>query len=514
MNTRQPIQNANDAVVLGVSFSATRSRFIAALSEGCRIFRIDNCLPTYQPSLSNVDGKGKKPETLTDGSVGAASVLDDRYFAIIGGGKAPFASPNILSFWDAAIGRQMNTINFHEPVLDVRLASSHAAVILAERTLLYEYQDLHAQEPTPPSSPSENVVETGLAARGLNKVKNLYSTATNPFGLGCLNDELLVLPAPSLGQVQLIPLPTGSKRVFRAHASELRAMAVSEDGSVVATASTKGTLVRAFNTASLDQIGEFRRGVENAITTGLAISPNNRWLACTSDKGTLHVFDMRPSGPSDATPVSEGRYQHRKSQSHAGHRLSSGTFDRESVSGMSGRSSPQSTNYQGSVQEYYGLRPPPLSATPSGPQAAVSAMQAFKSSSLAPRVLKDVRSIASAPYYTGNDPPHWQGGPSHSWTVAPTGHRKRVKNAILPLPNDPTGRPPKGVIAFAPKTTPGSKPHGVSNITNDNEGAVIYVIGGGSDPRWEMFELLPSDIGGWTLVNRGHRKYMTRQFVD
>jgi len=276
----------------------------------------------------------------------------------------------------------------------------------------------------------------------------------------------------------------------------------------------KGTLIRAFDTASLDQIGEFRRGVDTAVTTGLAISPGNRWLACTSDKGTLHVFDMKPGGQSGPTTTSDVRSQHRKSQSYASHRLSGGAFDRDSQSGMSGRSSPQSATYQGSVQEYYGLRPPPLSASPNGPQSGVSAIQAFKSSSLAPRVLKDVRSVSSAPFHTGNDPQHWQGGPSHSWTVTPTGHRKRVKNPVLPLPNDPTGRPPKGVIAFAPKATANSKPHGVSDISKDDEGAVIYVIGGGSDPRWELFELLPAEGGGWALINRGHRKFMTRQFVD
>ena len=392
MNTRQAIQSTNDAVVLGVSLSATRTRFIAALSEGCRVFRIDNCLPTYQPSLSDTDGKGKLPASLTDGGVAIAAVLDDRYLAVVGGGKAPFASPNVLSFWDAALGRQMNTINFHEQILDVKLSHSHAAIILAERTLLYEYQELAKQEPTPPVSPSEETEQTGLTERGLNKVKNLYSPSPNTHGLGCLIETLLVLPAQSPGQVQLIPLPTGSKRVFRAHASALRAIAVSDDGSIVATASMKGTLIRAFDTASLDQIGEFRRGVDTAVTTGLAISPGNRWLACTSDKGTLHIFDMKPGGQTGSTVTSEAKSQHRKSQSYASHRLSGGAFDRDSQSGMSGRSSPQSATYQGSVQEYYGLRPPPLSASPAGPQAGVSAMQAFKSSSLAPRVLKDVRS--------------------------------------------------------------------------------------------------------------------------
>jgi hypothetical protein len=514
MNTRQAIQSTNDAVVLGIAFSATRNRFIAALSEGCRVFRIDNCLPTYQPTLSDPDGKGKVPASLTDEGVARAAVLDDRYFAVVGGGKAPFASPNVLSFWDAALDRQMNTINFHEPVLDVRLAHSHAAIILTSRTLLYEYQELATHEPTPSASPSGQTEPTGLTERALNKVKNLYSTAANTFGLGCLTESLLVLPAQSPGQVQLIPLSSGSKRVFRAHASGLRAIAVSDDASIVATASMKGTLIRAFDTASLDQIGEFRRGVDTAITLSLAISPGNRWLACTSDKGTLHIFDMKPGSQADSTATPDVRSQHRKSQSYASHRLSGGAFERESQSGISGHSSPQSATYQGSVQEYYGLRPPPLSASPNGPQAGLSAVQAFKSSSLAPKVLKDVRSVASAPFHTGNDPPHWQGGPSHSWTVSPTDHRKRVKNPVLPLPNDPTGRPPKGIIAFAPKPTADSKPHGMSSISRDDEGAVIYVIGGGSDPRWELFELLLAEGGGWALINRGHRKFMTRQFVD
>lgn len=215
MNTRQAIQSTNDAVVLGIAFSATRNRFIAALSEGCRIFRTDNCLPTYQPCLSDVDGKQVNTTPFADGGVGVVAVLDDRYFAVVGGGKASFASPNVLSFWDAAIGRQVNTVNFHEPVLGVKLASSCAAVILAERTLLYEYQELNTQRPTPPASPSENAMPAGLSLRGLNKVKNLYNTTSNPFGLGALSETLLALPAQSLGQVQLIPLPTGSKRVFK-----------------------------------------------------------------------------------------------------------------------------------------------------------------------------------------------------------------------------------------------------------------------------------------------------------
>jgi len=106
----------------------------------------------------------------------------------------------------------------------------------------------------------------------------------------------------------------------------------------------------------------------------------------------------------------------------------------------------------------------------------------------------------------GDDVPHWQGGVAVAWTTAPGGTRKRVKNPVPALPADPSGRPPKGVVAFAAQ----------AEGTGDDEGAVVYVLGGGAgmEARWEMFELLPKEGGGFVLVKRGFRRYLTRQFVD
>ena len=514
MNTRQAIQPITDPVVLDISLPASRKHFIAGLSEGFCVFQIADCLPLYCPQLSADDDESKEPSKLVDGGVGVAAVLDDRYLAFVGGGKTPVSSQNIFKFWDATIGRQTAQFDLHERVLGVRLSGHHAVVILVARTIIFEYQELAQETPTSTNSGLRETT-TARPVVGPNVVKDLVPTAQNPYALACLGSSFLVLPAQTIGQVQLVPLSGGSKRVFRAHSSAVRAITLSDDGSVVATASIQGTLIRAFSTATLDQIAEFRRGVDQASIHRLAVSPGNRWLACTSDKGTIHIFDLKPgSTPANTLREKDTKTSHRKSSSYANHRLSGGAFDKESLSGMSGRSSPQSTAYQGSVQEYYGLRSPPMSASPTGQQAAVSALAAIKGSSLAPRVLKDVRSVASAPFYTGSDHSHWQGGPRHSWTVSPTGHRKRVKNPVPSLPNDPSGRPPKGIVAFAPKQTGKGRSHGISKIQNDDEGAVIYVVGGGSDARWEMFELLPAETGGWTLINRGYRKYLTKQFTD
>jgi len=115
-----------------------------------------------------------------------------------------------------------------------------------------------------------------------------------------------------------------------------------------------------------------------------------------------------------------------------------------------------------------------------------------------------VRSVASAPFYMGDEPSHWQGGATYSWTTTPDGTRKRVKNPLPALPDDPSGKAKKGILAFA------AMQHGEAAESNVR----LIVLGGGSDARWEAFDLVKAEGGGSVLVKVGWRKYLTRQFVD
>lgn len=47
-----------------------------------------------------------------------------------------------------------------------------------------------------------------------------------------------------------------------------------------------------FSTRNCTKMAELRRGVDHAVIFSLAISPSNNMLAVTSDKSTLHVFDI------------------------------------------------------------------------------------------------------------------------------------------------------------------------------------------------------------------------------
>ena len=56
-------------------------------------------------------------------------------------------------------------------------------------------------------------------------------------GLACLGNKLIAFPGRSPGQVQLVELETGNVSIIPAHSTPLRAMALSPDGEVLATAS-------------------------------------------------------------------------------------------------------------------------------------------------------------------------------------------------------------------------------------------------------------------------------------
>ena len=64
------------------------------------------------------------------------------------------------------------------------------------------------------------------------------------------------------------------------------------NGSLVASASEKGTIIRIFATDTGHAIQEVRRGSEKAEIYSLSFDKNSNWMACSSDKGTIHIFSL------------------------------------------------------------------------------------------------------------------------------------------------------------------------------------------------------------------------------
>ncbi|TMS36120.1 hypothetical protein L596_003369 [Steinernema carpocapsae] len=110
--------------------------------------------------------------------------------------------------------------------------------------------------------------------------------------------ELLAYPGFNQGTVQLVNVgnvttttsisPTG----IQAHKSQVTQMTLNVQGTMLATGSVKGTIIRVFDTNKRTELFSFRRGIDTCSLSSLRFSPCLSFLAVSSDKGTIHVFEL------------------------------------------------------------------------------------------------------------------------------------------------------------------------------------------------------------------------------
>ncbi|XP_070536658.1 WD repeat domain phosphoinositide-interacting protein 4-like isoform X3 [Ptychodera flava] len=117
------------------------------------------------------------------------------------------------------------------------------------------------------------------------------------------DSPVLVFPGRVCGSLQLVDLSvttedsSASPVTINAHQNEIACMAVNQQGTLVATASKKGTLIRVFEISLKNQtskpVVELRRGADPATLYCINFSADSSFLAASSDKGTVHVFALR-----------------------------------------------------------------------------------------------------------------------------------------------------------------------------------------------------------------------------
>lgn len=124
-------------------------------------------------------------------------------------------------------------------------------------------------------------------------------TAENERGLVALsaNAESSVIALPSPHGAGVVAVHDGfnlcATTTVRAHASALAALALNADGTMLATASVKGTVIRVTSLPTGTKMWSFRRGATSSVIQSLnfgAATFHPPLLCVSSDKGTAHVF--------------------------------------------------------------------------------------------------------------------------------------------------------------------------------------------------------------------------------
>ena len=231
--------------------------------------------------------------------------------------------PNKVLIYDDHSQRTIGELSFRQKVLVTKLRRDRIVVVLRDRVYVYNFSDLGlldkvhtGDNPTGLIGLSLDNWGVGGGGGGGEKASNVLGGSTNS-NLGARNGLVLACPSTQRGQVRVELYGLRRTTFVDAHESALGALALSVDGSLLATASERGTVIRLYDTRGVTVGGgrsassmnnasgstasvsssvplkEFRRGVERATISCLTFSLDSRWLGCASDHGTVHVFQAQ-----------------------------------------------------------------------------------------------------------------------------------------------------------------------------------------------------------------------------
>jgi len=195
------------------------------------------------------------------------------FLALVGQGACPQLPSTKVAIWDCETRRVVAELNFSSDVRRVRLTRDRIVVALDTMVKVFSFT-------RPPQQTA------------------VYETGNNPNGLLALSptyqNVVLAYPARDNGKISILDLASSDNepKEIKAHNGSLAYIVINSDGKLLATASDKGTLIRVWNTSSLEKVFELRRGVHDALTYSINFSMDSTMLCSVSSRGTCHVWKL------------------------------------------------------------------------------------------------------------------------------------------------------------------------------------------------------------------------------
>ncbi|KAM9906797.1 hypothetical protein OXX79_001332 [Metschnikowia pulcherrima] len=231
--------------------------------------------------------------------------------AVVGLGEEVGSSPRKLKILNTKRQTTICDLIFPSTILSVKLSRQRMIVLLEEQIYIYDIRNmelLHTIETSPNlnslcalsedlgtngdglsllayPSPPKTITHESLLVNGINTNGGSQSAQNNIQSVS--NAPNRVGDAIIFDLVSLQPLA-----VIEAHKSALSAMCLSKDGSLLATASDKGTIVRVFNVHTGVKLYQFRRGTYPTKIFSISFSNDNKYIVATSASETVHVFRL------------------------------------------------------------------------------------------------------------------------------------------------------------------------------------------------------------------------------
>ncbi|BCR97959.1 phosphoinositide binding protein ATG18 [Aspergillus luchuensis] len=269
-----------------VTFNQDYSYLAVATSKGFRIFTTDPFAKSYETKEGNI------------------AIIEMLFSTSL---VALILSPRRLQITNTKRQSTICELTFPTTVLAVKLNRKRLVIVLEDQIYLYDIQTMKLlytieTSPNPNAlcalSPSSDNCYLAYPLPQKAPPSTFQPPAHAPPGTTHVT--------PTSGEVLIFDtLKLEAINVIEAHRSPLACITLNSDGTLIATASDKGTVIRVFSVPDGRKLYQFRRGSIPSRIYSMSFNTTSTLLCVSSSTETIHLFKLSLQSQSpDATPSS------------------------------------------------------------------------------------------------------------------------------------------------------------------------------------------------------------------
>lgn len=258
--------SGSNIYLLSFGFNQDSSCFVCGTTAG---FRVYTASPVYEVHRRELSAAFQERSVVL-----IAMLFKTNIFAMVTASNKDQGGQNKIQIWNDQTGKFAGELRSRNEVRGVALRRDIIAMVCEYAIYVYTLDKLRVILH----------LTTNSNARGLC----VLSPVGEPWILCC--------PGQSTGSVRVqVGQDDRATHVFEAHQTPLAALALNAQGSFVATASEKGTVVKVFQRSDGQLLYRLRRSTWPANISCLTFRFDDRFLAVASSSSTVHVFKLDPA---------------------------------------------------------------------------------------------------------------------------------------------------------------------------------------------------------------------------
>ncbi|KAG5641322.1 hypothetical protein DXG03_005491, partial [Asterophora parasitica] len=247
--------------------------------------------------------------------------------ALVGAADQPQSSPRKLQIVNTKRQSMICELLFPSSILAVKLNRKTLVIVLETEIYIYDISNmrlLHVIETTP--NPEGVWPQRYGVFRRLTPATAICSLSPSADSSYLAYPSLVPSPSSALAPQSTSAQPPSTttqnqsgdvllfstrsltvSNVIQAHKAPISFLSINSTGTLIATASDKGTVIRVWSIPGAEKLYQFRRGTREARIYSINFNVVSTLLAVSSAHDTVHIFKLGPhksSGPKSEYPSS------------------------------------------------------------------------------------------------------------------------------------------------------------------------------------------------------------------